>query len=60
VRASADGIDDAAAGADSAATDDPCVSDVLTTGAWVHEAELSTDDAGTRLFDAVGLVSDAS
>jgi hypothetical protein len=39
-------------------TGDPCVDEVLAPGAWVHEAELSTDDAGASVFDAVALVDD--
>jgi hypothetical protein len=53
--------DDAAAADDpAAAADDPCVTDLLTAGAWVHEAELSTDDDGSSFFDAVSLVDDGS
>ena len=40
------------------ATGNECVDGYLDAGVWVHEAELSTDDAGTPLFDAVSLVAD--
>jgi hypothetical protein len=39
-------------------TGNPCIDDVLAPGAWVHEAELTTDDAGASVFDTVALVDD--
>jgi hypothetical protein len=30
----------------------------MAPGAWVHEAELSADDDGASVFDAVALVDD--
>jgi myo-inositol-hexaphosphate 3-phosphohydrolase len=52
--------DDPAIDDPAAADEDPCVTDLLTAGAWVHEAELSTADDGSRFFDAVSLVDDGS
>jgi hypothetical protein len=37
-------------------TGDPCIDEVLAPGAWVHEAELSADEAGASVFDTVALV----
>lgn len=37
-------------------TGDPCVDEVLAPGAWVHEAELSNNEAGASVFDTVALV----
>ena len=54
----ADGPSDDADAGDDGDTGNPCVDDTLAPGAWVHEAELSTDDDGTALFDAVALVDD--
>ena len=39
-------------------TGNPCIDEVMAPGAWVHEAELTTDDAGASVFDAVALVDD--
>jgi hypothetical protein len=56
------GEDDAAAStaslrvASGEGTGDPCIDEVLTPGAWVHEAELSADEAGASVFDTVALV----
>jgi hypothetical protein len=46
------------AAAGDEATGDPCFDEVLAPGAWVHEAELSADEAGASVFDAVALVDD--
>jgi hypothetical protein len=46
---------------DGSATDsatDPCFDQILAPGAWVHEAELSTDQDGTVLVDTLALVDD--
>ncbi len=59
------GDDDAAAStaslrvADGEGTGNPCIDEVLAPGAWVHEAELTTDDAGASVFDVVALVDDS-
>jgi hypothetical protein len=56
------GEDDATASAASLrvaaaeGTGDPCIDEVLAPGTWVHEAELSADEAGASVFDTVALV----
>jgi hypothetical protein len=47
-------------GTSDGGTGDPCFDEVLAAGAWVHEAELSTDDGGLAVFDAVALVDNGS
>jgi hypothetical protein len=39
-------------------TGDPCLDEVLAPGAWVHEAELSADEAGASVFETIALVDD--
>jgi hypothetical protein len=65
VRAADDGTDPTAAdepedAGDDTGDEDLCAGEVLTAGAWVHEAELSTGDDGSSLFDVVALVDDRS
>jgi hypothetical protein len=50
------GDDSGDAGDDTGSND--CADQYLDAGAWVHESTLITADDGTRLFDAVALVSD--